>query len=372
MTIRSHRRCDRRTPFPALGVEESVDAKIPAAPAVEAAQPDQPPDADESPRRGRVPIWRSLVTNWALLAMLVVEIIVFAIVLPSTFWTTSNFENILSSQAVFLIVTLGLTIPVLAGEFDVSVASNLGFSMVLMGYLSVLKHWPFGLALITCIVAGTVIGGVNAFLVVRLGMNSFIATIGTGTVLTGLATYLSNSAVIPGLPQALVRASTAQLFSIPLPVYYGFGLAFVLWLIYEHTPLGRRLLFVGAGRDAARLAGVRVQRLRSGALIASGTIAAVAGLVLAGELGASDPTAGPSYLLPAFAGVFLGATTIKPGRANAWGTVIALYVLTVGVTGLQLLGAGSWVQDVFNGSALILGIALTRLAARGGLTQSAW
>ncbi|PBC35645.1 ribose ABC transporter permease [Rhodococcus sp. ACS1] len=312
----------------------------------------------------------NFLAKFGLLGMLVIELVVFSLLAPDTFPTVSNFQNILSSQAIFMIVTLGLTVPVLAGEFDVSVANTLGFTTVLIGYLTVLKEWPFITALIVCILAGTIIGAINALLVVGLGINSFIATIGTGTVLTGLATLLSDSAVIPGLPEPLVTASTSQLLGLPLPVYYGLGLTVLLWLIYEHMPAGRRMLFVGAGREAGRLAGVRVQRLRAGAFIASGTIAGLAGLVLAGQLGASDPTIGSSYLLPAFAGVFLGATTIKPGRPNAWGTVIALYALIVGITGLQLLGAGSWVQDVFNGGALIVGVAVTRLATRSGRTTA--
>jgi ribose transport system permease protein len=119
--------------------------------------------------------------------MLVIELVVFSLLAPNTFPTVSNFQNILSSQAIFMIVTLGLTLPVLAGEFDVSVANTLGFTTVLIGYLTVLKEWPFVPALIVCILAGTLVGAVNAVLVVGLGINSFIATIGTGTVLMGFA-----------------------------------------------------------------------------------------------------------------------------------------------------------------------------------------
>jgi ribose transport system permease protein len=297
-------------------------------------------------------IARTGLARYGLVLFLIVEIVAFSILAPDTFPTTSNLKNILSSQAIFMILTLGLTVPILTGEFDVSIASCLGFVMVLAGYLMVLHHWAFVPALLVCI------------LVVGVGINSFIATIGTATVLEGLTSLLSNQSPIPGLPEPLVTASTTELFGLPLPVFYGLGLATLLWLLYEHTPTGRRLMFVGAGREAGRLAGVRVKRLAMGAFIASGTIAGLAGLVYAGQIGTSDPTIGQSFLLPAFAGAFLGATAIKPGRPNAWGTVIALYVLTVGVTGLQLVGAGSWVLNVFNGMALIFGVAITRLAGK--------
>ena len=324
---------------------------------------EEPPERRRGAQRWGV----VLVARYGLLVLLGIEVLVFTLLSPTKFPTSLDFQNILSSQAILMIVSLGLTVPVLAGEFDVSVANTLGFVMVLMGWLSVLHHWAFVPALIVCVSAGAVIGTINAVLVVHVGINSFIATIGTGTVLGGLTTLLSKATVIPNLPHPLITASTSTLFGLPLPVFYGLGLATALWIVYEYLPLGRRLMFVGAGRETGRLAGIRVRRLRTGAFIASGTIAGLAGLTLAGQLGAADPSTGPSYLLPAFAGVFLGATAIKPGRANAWGTVIALYVLIVGVTGLQILGAGSWVQDVFSGLALIVGVAITRLTARGGL-----
>ena len=109
---------------------------------------------------------------------------------------------------------------------------------------------------------------------------------------------------------------------------------------------------------------MRVDRLRFGAFIASGSISAIAGIFTAGQLGAADPSVGPNFLLPAYAAAFLGATTIKPGRFNAWGTVVALYLLVTGVTGLELLGTSSWVQEMFNGAALLIAVTFARFVAR--------
>src|SRR4029079_3186711 len=107
---------------------------------------------------------------------------------------------------------------------------------------------------------------------------------------------------------------------------------------FEFTPMGRRLLFVGRGRNVARLSGISVKRVRFGALVASGVFAAFAGIVYDGSLGGSNPTAGDAYLRPSFASAFLGATSIQPGRFNPWGTIIAVYFLGTGITGLQLMG----------------------------------
>lgn len=302
--------------------------------------------------------------RYALLLVLVLEVIVFSLVLPDTFLSVQNFQNIIRSQAILVIVTLGLTIPLLAGEFDLSVGATLGFSMVLVGYLTALNGWALAPALLVVLVACLAIGSINALVIVRLEVNSLIATLGTGSILLGLSILLSDSALIPGLPSALSSAVRTDVLGLPLTVFYAFAAALLLWFVYEHSPVGRRLLFVGASRDAARLGGLRVDALRRGSLLASAVCAGAAGVFLAGELGASDPSVGNQYLLPAFAGAFLGATTIKPGRFNAWGTVVALYLLITGVTGLQLLGAGAWVQSVFDGCALVVGVAATRFLGR--------
>jgi ribose transport system permease protein len=153
-----------------------------------------------------------------------------------------------------------------------------------------------------------------------------------------------------------------DLLGIPLSFFYGVVLCATVWLVFEHAPLGRRLLFAGRGREVARLSGVRVGRVRFGALVASAAIAGLAGVLYAGTTGSADPSSGASFLLPAFAAAFLGATTIAPGRFNPWGALVAVYFLVTGVTGLQLLGVESFVQQLFYGGALILAVALPRLA----------
>jgi ribose transport system permease protein len=142
-----------------------------------------------------------------------------------------------------------------------------------------------------------------------------------------------------------------------------------MFYVFEYTPLGRRLLFVGRGRSVARLSGIRVGRVRWGAMIASGLISALAGILYAGTLGSADPTSGLSFLLPAFAAAFLGATSIMPGRFNPLGAVIAVYFLVTGITGLQILGVQTFVQQLFYGGALVLAVALSQLARRREATE---
>lgn len=314
------------------------------------------------------PRWRTvglrLISNYAVFLALLLFIAFFSILTPSSFFTIGNFKAIISTQAVLLLVALALTLPLRVGDFDLSIGFMLQFTMALVTVLTVEHHWAWPLAVTAAIATGFVVGSVNGFITVRLGINAFIVTLGTGTILDGLTQAVTGSATISGVPQPIQSFSGTTLLGLPLVAYYAFALAIVLWYVYEHTPLGRYLLFVGGGREAARLGGIPVSRLRIGAFVAAGAICGIAGILAAGQLGAEDPSVGGSYLLPAYAAAFLGATTIKPGRFNAIGTVVALYLVAVGVTGLQLLGAAYWVEPVFDGTALVVAVTFARLASR--------
>jgi ribose transport system permease protein len=148
---------------------------------------------------------------------------------------------------------------------------------------------------------------------------------------------------------------------VPLAFYYGIAVALALWWVLELTVTGRRLLFVGRGREVARLNGIRVERMRLGAFVTAGVMAALAGVLLAGTTGSADPISGLTNLLPAFAAAFLGATAIHPGRFNPVGTVIAVYFLITGITGLTMLGAPAYVQSLFYGGALVVAVSLSQL-----------
>ncbi|MGE0065734.1 MAG: ABC transporter permease [Solirubrobacterales bacterium] len=290
-------------------------------------------------------------------------IAIFGILKPDTFLTASNFQTIFGSQAVLLILTLSLIVPLSAGEYDLSVAGMLGLSLTLVGWLNVTMGWPIVLAVLIALLAGIVVGFINAFFVVVVGVESLVVTLGMGTLLAGIAIGVENS-TISGIDRGLVELARDQFLGIQMAFWFGLFLTILIWYVYSYTPLGRYLYFVGAGREVGRLTGLRVDQLRVGSLVFSGFFAALAGVVLAGTLGGSDPSVGPSYLLPAFAAAYLGATAIVPGRFNPWGAFVAVYFLVTGITGLQLLGAIGWVEQFFYGASLIIAVTFAKLVAR--------
>jgi ribose transport system permease protein len=274
-----------------------------------------------------------------------------------------DLRTIVSSQAILLLLSLGLTLPLTTGEFDLSIGSVLEVSAVLVTYLTSAERWPVAAALIASLGVGAIVGIANGFFVVRLGIGAFIVTLATGTILTGISLAISGGQLVTGVAPALVQLGSASVNGFSVPVFIALGFAFILWYIYDHTPLGRQMYFVGAGPDTARLTGLRVDRIRWSAFVASGIVSSVSGILAAGAFGGAVPGFGSGYLLPAYAAAFLGATTIKRGKFNAWGTVIALYFLVTGVTGLELLGASNWVEQVFDGTALLVAVGFGRLTS---------
>lgn len=320
------------------------------------------PSAKEFGRGGGIGFWAERL---ALPAAWLALVIVYAITVPDTFLTWDNASNILGSQAVLFVLAIAAMLPSVTGDFDLSLGGIMGLTAMLAGVLNT-KH---GVGIATACLIGLVVavlaGFLNGFFVVKCDTNALIVTLGMGTVFTGLIYWLAGSNTIVGIDVSLSRWTfTNKLLGIPVEFYYGLVIMLVVYYIAEFTPLGLRALFVGQSRDVARLSGIRVSRMRIGGFVLGGLVAGIAGVLFLGTTGSADPTASGPYLLPAYAAVFLGATSIKPGRFNALGTGIAVYFLATGVNGLQLLGADNYVQQLFYGAALVVAVVLSRQLGR--------
>jgi ribose transport system permease protein len=309
--------------------------------------------------------------RWALLVAWGVVVLVFSLIKPDTYPTSGNFQTIFGSQAVLLVLTLGLIVTLTAGDFDLSIASNMSLSAMIIAVLNTQHGWPILPAIIFAVVAATTLGLLNGGLVVLVGVDSFIVTLGSGTIALGVVQWISHGNNITGVANGLTEWTIGnRIAGISLIFYYGVAATLLLFYVFEFTPLGRRLLFVGRGRSVSRLSGLRVSRIRWGAFIVTGFMAGLAGVMYAGSLGGADPASGQTFLLPAFAASFLGATAIYPGRFNPLGTFIAVYFLVSGITGLQLLGVQNFVQQLFYGGALVIAVTLSQFARRRGVRKA--
>ncbi|MEX0427244.1 ABC transporter permease [Nocardioides sp. DS6] len=339
-------------------MSETSSTSTEARPAVQPAEPTEPvaPGAVRSSSYGWFAARFAVIGVWALL------VVVFCLLRPDTFMTTGTFKTILggSSQTTLVFLTAALLCTILVGEFvDMSIASNFGLSATLVTVLNVNHGWNVWLAALIGLVAATAVGAINGWLVVRVNVNTIVVTLGMGTLLLGIALWLANLMPVSGLPASFEKIATQPILGLPIGFFYGLLLMIGFAYLLHVTPLGRNMRFVGENREVSRLAGVQVTRIRMGAFTIGGFIAGLGGVLAVAQTGGFDPNSSQAYLLPIFAATFLGTAVLQPGRFNPLGTLIAVFFLATGVLGLQLLGATSWVSNVFYGGVLVVAVTIS-------------
>jgi ribose transport system permease protein len=308
---------------------------------------------------------RRLIPVYGLPLLTLGLIVLFSILLPDSFPTALNARSILSDKAVIALLSLAATLPMIAGRIDLTV----GYGIVLWNVAAISLQVTYGIdwriAVAVTMVGGVVVGLINGVLVEIAQIDSFIATLGTGTILYAFAAWHTGGQQIVGvLAHGFTAINATWIAGLPIGAVYVLILAVVLWLVTERTPLGRHLYAIGANPEAAALNGIPVRAYVIGAFVASGFITAFAGVVLASRLRIAESSVGLDYLLPALVGAFLGSTTIKPGRPNVWGTLVGVLILAVGISGIQQFGAAFFVEPLFNGATLIIAIGIAGYAQR--------
>lgn len=312
--------------------------------------------------RGRI---TDYVGRLALVGVLVILAVSFSLLRPESFGTLDNFKAIGDNYATILLLAFGATLPLIVGEFDLSIASTFTFVQVIVVGLVLKSGWSPYTAIALTLVAATVIGIINGLAISRFGISSFIATLASGSILSGITLAYSNGEAIFGrAPTSLTNIARSEFLGVRLPILYGIALAIIIGGALLRLPIGRRMYATGSNQRAAQLTGIPTQRYVIGTFVLSSWLAAAAGIVLGARIGAATPDTGTALLIPAFAGAFLGATAFTPGRFNIFGTFVAVYVVGVAVTGLQQMGAALWVEPVFNGVVLFAAVGLSAWTSR--------
>jgi ribose transport system permease protein len=315
-------------------------------------------------RSGPVRYGPSFTSRWAILGVWLAMAGTFAIVEPHQFLQVGTVQTIFGSQEALVFISLGLLATLLVGEFDLSFASMQGLAATLVPVLVVEHHWNAIAASAVAIAATVLAGAINGFLVVRVGVDRIVVTLGMANILLGLALMLANLSTVSGLSPAFAKLANAEILGLPVSFYYGLAAALAFAYVLRFTPLGRHLAFVGANREVARLAGVRVNRIRFGSYVVSGLFSGIGGVLLVASVGGYDPTSSVLSLPAGITAVFLGMAAVRPGQFNPIGTFIGVYLLATGVLGLQLLGYTGWVEDVFYGAVLIVAVTVSALLHR--------
>jgi ribose transport system permease protein len=328
------------------------------------------PDTKKSPGRRTNPTPSGsavldFAARFALVLLLIGVIIGFSLAKPDTFGEWTNFRITFDQQAPVLIVAFAVMLPLIVGEFDLSVGANAFLGNMLVVGLVTRDGVPLILALLITLAACTSVGLLNGLAVMKLQVNAFVATLATGTVVGGIALAYANNKEFFNAPASLTDlARGTAIGQIPNTIPFIALLSLLLFLGLFFLPLGRKMRAVGGNRVAAELTGISPMRYVVGSFAMGGFLAGVGGIVLGSQLGAATANSNGALLLPAFAAAFLGSTAIEPGRFNVIGTVVAVAFLALTVTGLQLVGVQEWVKPVINGMALFVAVALSSWLAR--------
>ena len=304
-----------------------------------------------------------IFARYATIIGLGLMIVAFSVLSPEAFPTFNNFINVLNQASLAMIISGGLTLALVIGEMDLSIGYAASMHGVLVTGLIVHSGLPIPVALAVVIGLGGLVGAANGLIVTKLRVNSVIATLGVGTILVGLAfAYSSGVPIVAGVPEAFLQLALGRwLFAIPNPIIVMALVVLVLWVLVERTAIGQEIQAVGGNQADARLAGISVDRIKILAFVISGMCAALTGALLASRLGSGATSAADSYLLTAFAAVFLGSATLRDGEFHVLGTLIGTLIIVFGFNGLNIFGAPTFSQYVFQGATLIIAVGLSSL-----------
>ena len=310
-----------------------------------------------------VRIGLAIFARYATIIGLTLMIVIFSILSPDAFPTLNNFVNVLNQASLATIIAGGLTLAVVVGELDLSIGYAASLHGVLVTGLIVQDKLPITLAIVIVLALGALIGVVNGLIVTKLRVNSVIATLGVGTIIVGLAfAYSSGVPIVAGVPEGFLQLSLGRwLFGIPNPIIIMAVVVVGLWVLVERTAIGQEIQAVGGNPIAARLAGINVDRIKILGFVISAVCAALTGALLASRLGSGTMNAADAYLLTAFAAVFLGSATLRDGEFHVLGTFIGTLIIVFGFNGLNIFGAPTFSQYVFQGTILVVAVALSSL-----------
>lgn len=304
--------------------------------------------------------------RYGTLAAFLVVIAIFSFAKPDVFATRENWQSIFNLGSVIMIIAAALTVPMIMGDFDLSVGYNVqllgAFAIVLVAEQSV----STGLGIVFTLMLGAVIGATIGAVVAYSRVSAFVITLGAGTILLGLELRITNGGrnIFEGIPSAYSAIATKTFLSVELPIWITLGVLLVLWFLTEHTVLGRYMAAIGGNMEAARLGGINVEIVRVLGFVIVGLGSALAGIIATAQADQYYANAATGLLLPAYAGVFIGAATLRSGQFHIFGTFIGVLFMQTIQTGLIIMNYSAYIANIIQGTVLIVAVLLSRVGSR--------
>lgn len=299
---------------------------------------------------------KDIMYTYGTIIALVLIIILFGILNPRAFLSSTNFWNITRQMAILAVIALGATLIMCVSEFDLSVGNIASFSGVLSALLAI-NGVPFIFALIIATLISGLLGFINGYIVTKFKVMSFIITLAMGRMIYGLTYWLSGGAIIfNDIPQSFKFIGTAKIGKIPYLTILMIIISLIFVYITKYTAFGRKLYAIGGNERASKVAGVKVEFNKTMAFAISGLMAGFAGVILASRVGSAAPTAGDAYTLNAYATIFIGITLFKEGVPNILGTLVGVAIFTVLANGLTILQVPTFIQNILTGLIIIIAV----------------
>jgi ribose transport system permease protein len=300
--------------------------------------------------------------TFILLGVLLVVIFIMAIMSPY-FFSWKNCRNILNQSAIYLVLSIGMTFVICAGQIDLSVGAIIGFSGVCVGLLLNQGVSPIWAILIQLLI-GVIVGIVNGIFVAYGKINSFIVTLGMMTILRGITLILTNSSSVFGFGNIITFIGSGKIGPVNMPIILSLVIATVGGVLLHRTTFGNYCLFIGTNEIALNRSGVNVKKYKIIIFALCGLCASVAGLIITARLNSAEPLAGQGYEMDAIAASILGGTSMQGGKGNIIGTIIACLILNIMKNGLTLLAISSHYQEILTGLILLISVLISESEQR--------
>ncbi len=326
-----------------------------------ASNVETPPQVDEATAAGgavKARLRKLLGAREAGLAAVLVLLVLFLTWRSPYFLTTSNLTVVSRQIALTLLIAIGMTFVIIAGQIDLSVGSVVALVSVLTGLFMVNMNLPVVVAVILAVMAGAAVGLTNGTIFANTKIPSFVVTLGMLAVARGLALGITEGSTISGLPSGFLVLGQGSWFGVPIPVWIAVGVALIAHAVLTRTVFGRRVYFLGSNEEAAVLSGIRIRRVKIAIFVIASSLAGVEAVIETARLSVGQPSAGMGYELAAIGAVVIGGANLFGGEGSILGTVFGATLLALIQNGLILLGISAYWQQVFSGAIIILAVGL--------------
>ncbi|MDH2924531.1 monosaccharide ABC transporter membrane protein (CUT2 family) [Nicoletella semolina] len=301
-------------------------------------------------------------TIFYLLALFTLSVIVFSLLIPDIFWSVSNFQSMASQISVLGILTLAMALPMLTGGINLSIIASMNACSLVIAYF-ITQYTSMTWLLFSVVLSflcAFVIGLLNGTLIAIIRVSPILATLGTMTLINGINILVTNGSTIANFPQSILNISASTILWLPIPILIFLLLAGLIWLFLEKTAMGKAVYFIGNNAKAADYSGINTKKILIWVYIISSVLCVFAAILMMSKLNSAKASYGDSYLLISILATVLGGINPDGGKGKLLGILLALVLLQVIESGLNMLGISSYITMILWGSILLLFIFLQK------------